>query len=637
MEKNTTTLSPITNLSIVVENAGGVLSDSVSTYSKDNSPNKLWEFRPVESTVRSTVYICNKQTKKCIENGGEQSPDTVVKATATTATAAKSQWILEEVYRISNMANDFVLEPNKDGLPSATRKLADIDTHKHYWKLDQPIDVINRSTTTNIISVFSSKYLDQALSSALLSNSSKDSSQWKPILTPSSFGPSIVRFVLIRNNKTGEYLGATKSGTSGISCQIPKSVFGKPMSPTESNNVSLVCMSNPQLQWVVSPCGVLVKNKLTGKYLTSSGRILTNLTANPFTPNAIQNHLWKLDIRLSDIKYINPIPNVPSAAQTDYETALRKKTEIPEQCKEIPQTNFPLISACGCLSTANDVSVNIAKYNLDLEKYNAASSQQARDIYEYNVDKTAYDKRKDDFEGPLYKTWTTKCGTGIDLPSCGKANRVNMNNCGFLGAGTSYVCQRNEGDISSLMSAWESENPPPTKIIPLGEFPNTVPNMAIQCCTQNVSNITSNGGGKVSIGDVSMNCKQDIQQQIFVAAATPTPTPAVTATPTPAVTATPTPAVTATPTPTVTATPTPTVTATPTPAVTATPTPAVTATPTELATNGGVNSIVDTIKKLPPSAFWLAVIALLGIFTLILLFTISWFRKKKRKVTKKVD
>jgi len=179
-------------------------------------------------------------------------------------------------------------------------------------------------------------------------------------------------------------------------------------------------------------------------------------------------------------------------------------------CKNPDPNNTQLRSACNCETSTLAVTKTVAENALNSAINSYYIIKYNREKAKYETDHAAWVIRRDGFRAQLNNMvrdsgCNNSCGGdeySIDS-SCCSGGCSPFQRCCF--GQEKQFCKKTAAAIEREVSNWIAGNPEPTIGPPPTQIALKSINVNIQCCSQNISNITAD---KLEISDVKQNCSQ---------------------------------------------------------------------------------------------------------------------------------
>ena len=179
-------------------------------------------------------------------------------------------------------------------------------------------------------------------------------------------------------------------------------------------------------------------------------------------------------------------------------------------CKNPDPNNTQLRSACNCETSTLAVTKTVAENALNsaINSYNIIKYN--REKAKYETDHAAWVTRRNIYRAELNNIvrdsgCNNSCGEdeySIDKPCCGDSCSP-FQRCCF--GQEKNICKKTVAAIDREILNWTAKNPEPTIGPPPTQIALKSVNVNIQCCSQNISNITAD---QLEISDVKQNCSQ---------------------------------------------------------------------------------------------------------------------------------
>jgi hypothetical protein len=209
--------------------------------------------------------------------------------------------------------------------------------------------------------------------------------------------------------------------------------------------------------------------------------------------NAIDNYIKTQNFTTEEISILQPM--IKDRFEAQY-------AEPSNYCKNPDPNNTQLKSTCNCeastiavAKTVAENALNSAINSYEVIKYNKAKAKYDTDIVLWN---NMYITQKSTIQrqGNMNSGCGNYCPNGFD--------EINKKYC-WESANYNRSCRIQEGEVNRQMDFWTAKNPEPTIGPPPTQIALKSVNVNIQCCSQNISNITAD---QFEISDVKQNCSQ---------------------------------------------------------------------------------------------------------------------------------
>jgi len=184
----------------------------------------------------------------------------------------------------------------------------------------------------------------------------------------------------------------------------------------------------------------------------------------------------------------------------DYYEALF--AEPSKYCKNLDPENSQLKSACNCEASTITVTKTVAENALN-------SAINSYEVTQYNKNKAKYETDLSVWTNRYFAQKSTIQREGNFSSGCGNYcpngfDEINKNYC-WSSATYDRSCRISDNEVDRQMITWTAKNPRPTIGLPPTQITLKPINVNIQCCSQNISNVTAD---KVEISDIKQNCSQ---------------------------------------------------------------------------------------------------------------------------------